>query len=188
MRKSQPNIYQLARTGAGLSREGAAELLDLSVSSLKAYENGETVPPNETVVLMTRRYGASWLPIKHLQLSTSQLGVVPEVTVQGLPTATLQLINRMAAFEGKYRRLMQITEDGVVDEYEQPDFSGITDELRDIIAAAYQVIYADSAKKERPEAATSKRSRSQRNSENHCTNSIAQRRPKVNTFREEVRA
>ena len=185
MRKIQPNIYQLARTGAGLSRERAAELLDLSVSSLKAYENDETVPPNETVVLMTRRYGANWLPIKHLQISSGPLNVVPNITVQELATATLQLINRMAAFADKYRRLMQIAEDGTIDETEQADFAEISDELSDIIASAWQVIYA---KKERPETATSKRSRSQRSSENHCTDSIAQRRLNVNTFRGEVRA
>lgn len=160
MQKNQPNIYQLARTGAGLSREKAAEVLDLSVSSVKAYETGETVPPNETVVLMTKRYGANWLPIKHLELSAEPLGIVPEVTVQELPTATLQLVNRMADFADRYRRLMQIAEDGTIDESEQADFASISDELRDIIACALSVMYPTSAKKERPEAGTSKRSSS----------------------------
>lgn len=157
MQKNQPNIYQLARTGAGLSREKAAEVLDLSVSSVKAYETGETVPPNETVALMTKRYGATWLPIKHLELSAEPLGIVPEVTVQELPTATLQLVNRMADFADRYRRLMQIAEDGTIDESEQADFASISDELRDIIACALSVMYPGT-KKERPEAATSKRS------------------------------
>lgn len=157
MQKNQPNIYQLARTGAGLSREKAAEVLDLSVSSVKAYETGETVPPNETVVLMTKRYGANWLPIKHLELSAEPLGIVPEVTVQELPTATLQLVNRMADFADRYRRLMQIAEDGTIDESEQADFASISDKLRDIIACALSVMYPDT-KKERPEAGTSKRS------------------------------
>ena len=68
------------------------------------------------------------------------------------------------------------------------DRLGILPDLRETIAAAYQVIYADGAKKERPEAGTSKRSRSQRNSENHCTNSISQKKTNVNTFRGEARA
>ena len=141
-----------------MSRETAAEVLDLSVSSIKAYETGETVPPNETVVLMTKRYGASWLPIKHLEHSAAPLGIVPRVTVQELPTATLQLVNRMADFADRYRRLMQIAEDGTIDESEQADFDSISAELSDIIACALSVMYPQSAKKERPEAGTSKRS------------------------------
>ena len=43
MQTKQPNIYQLARTGAGLSREKAAEVLDLSVSSVKASEEDEVM-------------------------------------------------------------------------------------------------------------------------------------------------
>ena len=62
-------------------------------------------------------------------------------------------------------------------------------DLRETIAAAYQVIYADGAKKERPEAGTSKRSVSQRKTpENHCKHSISQKKTNVNTFRGEARA
>ena len=56
------------------------------------------------------------------------------------------------------------------------------------IAAAYQVIYAD-AKKERPEAGTSKRSVSQRKTpENHCKAIVPQKKRNVKALREEVRA
>ena len=34
------NIYQMARLAAGLTQEKAAELLDASVESVKAYETG----------------------------------------------------------------------------------------------------------------------------------------------------
>ncbi len=127
------------------------------------------MPPNETVVLMTKAYGANWLPIKHLSQSSRPLGVLPEVTVQELPTATLQLINRMAEFSDHYRCLMQIAEDGVIDEDELPDFTAISEELRDIIGCALQVLYPEDTKKERPEAATSKRSRSGNPETNHKT-------------------
>ena len=81
-----------------------------------------------------------------------------------------------------------LAEDGVIDDTERPEFDDIVEDLRETIAAAYQVIYADGAKKERPEAGTSKRSRSQRNSENHCKHSISQKKTNVNTFRGEARA
>ena len=69
---------------------------------------------------------------------------------------------------------LRIAEDGVIDESERSEFDVIVQELRETIAAAYQVIYADGAKKERPDGGTSKRSVSQRfNSENDCKNSIS---------------
>lgn len=76
----------------------------------------------------------------------------------------------------------------MIDDAERPEFDDIVQDLRETIAAAYQVIYAD-AKKERPEAGTSKRSRPQsKSSENHCKHSISQKQAKVNTFRGEARA
>ncbi len=77
----------------------------------------------------------------------------------------------------------------MIDDAERPEFDTIVQDLRETIAAAYQVIYADGAKKERPEAGTSKRSSFQgRSLENHCTNSISQKKTNVNTFRGEARA
>ena len=45
----------------------------------------------------------------------------------------------------------------MIDETERPEFDDIVLELRDTMAAIYQVIYSG-AKRERPEAATSRRS------------------------------
>ena len=45
----------------------------------------------------------------------------------------------------------------MIDEAERPEFDSIVVELRETMAAIYQVIYSG-AKKERPEAATSERS------------------------------
>ena len=86
-------------------------------------------------------------------------------------------------------RLTPSDETVAIDDAERPEFDDIVQDLRETIAAAYQVIYADDAKKERPEAGTSKRSRPQsRSSENHCKHSISQKQTKVNTFRGEARA
>ena len=82
-----------------------------------------------------------------------------------------------------------MAEDGVIEDGERPEFDDSVQDVRETVAAAYQVIYADGAKKERPEAATSKRSRSQRKtSENHCKHRISQKQTNVNTFRGEARA
>ena len=65
----------------------------------------------------------------------------------------------------------------MIDEDERPEFDSIVAELRETIAAAYQVIYAADTKKERPDGGASKRSVSQADKpENDCINSIAHSR------------
>ena len=62
----------------------------------------------------------------------------------------------------------------MIDESERSEFDIIVQELRETIAAAYQVIYAADTKKERPDGGTSKRSVSQAvKPENDCKNSIS---------------
>ena len=71
--------------------------------------------------------------------------------------ASIALRNRLQDATGRLDALLRIAEDGVIDEAERPEFDDIVLELRDTMAAIYQVIYSG-AKKERPEAGTSERS------------------------------
>ena len=43
------NIYKNARRAAGYTQETAAEQLGLSVESVRAYETGQRIPPNDVV-------------------------------------------------------------------------------------------------------------------------------------------
>ena len=181
-----PNIYQRGRKTTLLTQEEAAERLHISPETLKRYEGGRLTPPDETVARMCEVYGVSWLALEHAK-ATDRLGILPELEPKPLPMATISLTNCLRDAADRLAGLLRIAEDGVIDDAERPEFDTIVQDLRETIAAAYQVIYAD-AKKERPEAATSKRSRSQRNSENHCKHSISQKKTNVNTFREEARA
>lgn len=183
-----PNIYQRARKVTLLTQEEAAERLHISPETLKRYEGGRLTPPDETVARMCEIYGVSWLALEHAK-ATDRLGILPELEPKPLPMATISLTNRLRDAADRLAGLLRIAEDGVIDDAERPEFDDIVQDLRETIAAAYQVIYADGAKKERPEAGTSKRSCSQRKtSENHCNHSISQKKTNVNTFRGEVRA
>ena len=59
---------------------------------------------------------------------------------------------------------------------------------RELRRAALHARHGLRQKKERPEAATSKRSRSRVDSENHCIDSLPNRPENVNTLRGEVMA
>lgn len=156
MERKYPNLYQRARLSTGMTQERAAELLGLSSESLKQYEGGRRIPSNETVAKMVELYHLPWLALEHAQ-ATDTLGVMPEVTPRPLPMASIALRNRLQDATGRLDALLRIAEDGVIDETERPEFDEIVSELRETMAAIYQVIYSG-AKKERPEAGTSGRS------------------------------
>lgn len=168
-----PNMYQRARKESCLTQEQAAEWLCVSETTMKAWEQGARVPDNETVAQMAELYETPWLLLEHALTAGGALGVLPDgITIQGLPTAVLTLINRATALADDYRRLMMIAEDGVIDEAERPDFSEISANIQGVIAAGFQVLYAQEPdkKKERPEAATSKRSGSETCVTTDCRN------------------
>lgn len=143
MTGSVPNIYQRARHTTPYTQEQAAEHLFVSDRTVKAWENGERVPDDETVRRMAEIYERPQLLLEHALNTDAILGVLPEgIRIQRLPTAVLTLINRTTALTEDYRKLMTIAEDGIIDETERPTFDTITDDIQAVIAAAYQVIYA----------------------------------------------
>ena len=156
MDKKCPNLYQRARLSTGLTQERAAELLNLSPESLKQYEGGRRIPPDETVARMVEAYRCPWLALEHAQ-ATDRLGVLPKAEPRPLPMASIALRNRLQDATGRLDALLRIAEDGVIDEAERPEFDSIVVELRETMAAIYQVIYSG-AKRERPDGGTSKRS------------------------------
>lgn len=174
MQRDYPNIYKTGRTVAGLTQEEAAELLHLSVESIKGYEAGARTPPSGIAAAMADAYDTPWLRLAHLAATSEDLHVLPLIYPEPLAVAVVQLIGRIGRFPGAL--LLRIAEDGVIDEDERPDFDRILPEVDGIAAAALQLKCCEGAKKERPEAATPKRSVSARRRENHCINSIPQSR------------
>jgi transcriptional regulator with XRE-family HTH domain len=160
MERKYPNLYQRARLSTGMSQERAAELLGLSPESLKQYEGGKTVPKDETVAKMVEVYHLPWLALEHAQ-ATDRLGVMPEVTPRPLPMASIALRNRLQDATGRLDALLRIAEDGVIDDTERPEFDSIVVELRETMAAIYQVIYSGAGiKRDRPDVGTSERPKS----------------------------
>ena len=172
-----PNIYQAARKESCLTQEQAAERMEVSETTVKAWEQGARVPDNETVARMAELYGTPWLALEHLRSAGSTLGVIPEITVQSLPTAAITLINRVLDFAERHRdrQLLRIAEDGVIDEKERPEFDAIVQDLDGIVGAALQVKYTTGIKKDRPDGGTSKRSGPTDYSANDCKNIISHR-------------
>ena len=166
-----PSIYQRARKEACLTQEQAAEALSVSVETVKAWEQSQRVPRPEDVERMQALYGTPWLGLEYTRTTCGGLGVLPELRLQGLPTAVLRLINRATALADDYRRLMRIAEDGVIDETEAPEFDRIAQSIQDVIAAGYEVLYAEAPpgiKKGRPVGGATERTVQGFAAENDC--------------------
>ena len=131
------NIYKICRKSAGFTQEAAAERLGISVESLRAYETGQRVPPDEVVETMSDLYNALHLIVRHVRERNAMYSrVVPEVSAK--------LTNRIYAFADSHadRRLMQMAEDNVIDSAERPEFDAIMEDLQGIVEAAMAVRYA----------------------------------------------
>lgn len=159
MHQKSPNIYKSARACAGLTQERAAEVLNLSVESIKAYETGVRVPPASTVAAMAEVYRAPGLRLEHAR-ATDELGLIPEdARPRSLEHVALRWPRLARILFQVLPRLQEIAEDGKVDADEAEDFDNIQAFIGgEVTAACLELQCCDGAKRERPEAATSKRS------------------------------
>lgn len=152
-----PNIYRNARRASGLTQERWAEVLGLSPEAVRQYEGGQILPRDEIALRMAEVAGQTIVCYWHL-LNKSRVAaeLLPEVEEIPLPQAVLQLLRRMHAFERAHRmdELIAIAEDGLADEAERPSFDAICGELTDIVAAALQVKFCQTAGKPRQKETT----------------------------------
>lgn len=136
------NIYKNARRAAGFTQESAAEQLGISVESVRAYETGLRIPPNDVVEQMVICYNAQRLAYQHLHETNILMArVVPQLEQRNLLEVAVRIYNRMTRFaaQNSVDRLMEIAEDGVIDEGERADFYAIMTDLREIVKSGLEL-------------------------------------------------
>lgn len=145
MQHNYHNISQTGRRIAGMTQERWAEALDISVESVRLYESGRGMPSDDVATRMVEVSGTPVLGYWHL-LNKSRVAadLLPQVDTIALPQAVIQLLRRIRDFDSSHRidRLVDIAEDGRIDQDERPDFEQITRELDGIVQAAMQLKYA----------------------------------------------
>lgn len=143
MSQEYRNIYQIARESTGITQEKAAELIDISVESIRAYETDRRIPPNKVVVKMVEIYDTRYLSYQHLKAS-SEVGkeFLPDVEIKELPEAILRLQKEVTDFIKCRDELVDITCDGIISTDEQPRFQAIMKELDDIVNAITSLKFA----------------------------------------------
>lgn len=143
MNTDNRNIYQIAREATGFTQERAAELIDVSVESLRAYEGDKRTPPDKVVIKMIEIYDARYLAYQHLKTS-AEVGqtYLPAIELKDLPTAILRLLKEVNDFIACKDELINITCDGVITDDEKERWNVILKELEDVEKSILTLKYA----------------------------------------------
>lgn len=140
--KAADNPFCIARLEAAkynerlFSKEGASELLGVSVSTLSDYELGITkVVPPDMVLKMADLYNAPELE-NHYCTSMCPLGSnIPQVSVGTLDRISLRALDAFRKVKEANELLVDIVADGVIDDSEKPQLDkilGTLDELEQV--------------------------------------------------------
>ena len=136
-------LCKTARREAGLSQEAAAERLYISITTLAAIERGDREPQPAIIGRMTDLYCKPMLALQYVRACAAEVGpgILPDVEERPLALSVMQLVNRIYAFADAHKdwALMQIAEDGVIDDAERPEYDSIVSDLGDIIRAALEL-------------------------------------------------
>ncbi|WP_300382420.1 helix-turn-helix transcriptional regulator [Clostridium sp.] len=143
MAQQYRNIYQIARESTGLTQEKASEYMDISVDSLRAYEGGKRIPPDHIVINMIEVYDTQYLAYQHLKTS-DEVGktYLPNIEIKDLPLAILNLQKEVNDFIKLKDEMIDITSDGIIDEYEKDRWDVIMKELNDVADAIMTLKFA----------------------------------------------
>lgn len=137
--KENNNVYFKARKKAAAynerlySREGAAELLGISISTLADYELGSTkVVPVDKVVLMADLYNSPELITGYCMRECPVHGFLTlateEKSIQGIALRLLRGFNE-DELKSMKEELIEITEDGIISNDEVPKLKAILEKL-----------------------------------------------------------
>lgn len=135
--KAADNVYCQARYKASetnerlKSREGAAELLGISPSSLADYELGNIkFVPVDKVVLMADLYNAPEL-LNDYCATSCPIGCksVQKIEVEEIDRITLKMLSAFSQAEGVSKSLIAIVADGVITEDERPEMDMVLADL-----------------------------------------------------------
>jgi transcriptional regulator with XRE-family HTH domain len=136
-------IYQTARFNTGLIGEKVAELLNISIESIRDYERGATLPPPEIVLKMAEIYRAPWLGYEYLRM-TNPIGqsLLPELLYRDIPASLLDLQVELDHAFDYQKKMAEVGRDDHIDEQEKPVWIKGLEEIHHLVRAAFSVILA----------------------------------------------
>ncbi len=132
--KKDKNIYQLSREARALTREAAGEeLVFLSPERIEKIESGRSAPHPDEVLAMERCYRnpelSNWFCTHECPIG---MKYEQEVKLKSLAQVTVETLAALHAMEQEKDRLVEISVDGRVNDFERKDFDRILERLKSI--------------------------------------------------------
>ena len=129
--KENKNIYQQSREDAGLSREAAESLLTfVSADRIERIESGRSAPHPDEVLAMEQGYENPELS-NYYCTHECPIGMkyVQKAELKELPQLTVELLSALHAMDAEQNRLIDISVDGRVNDFERKQFDVILEKL-----------------------------------------------------------
>lgn len=137
--KAADNIYCKCRKEAAKyndklnSRDGAAELLGISTSTLADYELGITkIIPADAILRMADLYNAPELENYYCRTTCPLGNEIPKAELADMDRITIRTLSAFRKIGKTKEMLLDITEDGVIDETEKPQLEEILRNLEEV--------------------------------------------------------
>ena len=132
--KENKNIYQISRENRNLTRDAASELLVfLSPERIEKIESGKVLPHPDEVLAMESGYRdpelCNWYCTHECPIG---MKYVPEASLQDLSQVTVRIISALNAMEAEKNKLIDISVDGRVNDFERRDFDAILEKINAI--------------------------------------------------------
>jgi hypothetical protein len=140
--KTSSNIFYKARCEAAThneqlsSREGAADIMSIDRGRLYRIESGIAIPYPEEIRLMADLYNAPELE-NHFCTNMCPLGCdMPKADMEDLDRISIRALSTFRKIGETKDLLLDITEDGVIDESEKADMQKILKNLDELECVA----------------------------------------------------
>lgn len=136
--KTSSNVFYKARCEAALhneqlsSREGAADIMSIDRGRIYRIESGIAVPYPEEIKMMADLYNAPELENYYCR-NMCPLGCeLPKAELADMDRITVRTLSILRKMEKTKDKLLDITEDGVIDENERPQLEEILRNLEEV--------------------------------------------------------
>lgn len=136
--KTSSNIFYKARCEAAThneqlsSREGAADYMSIDRGRLYRIESGIAVPYPEEIRLMADLYNAPELENYYCRTMCPLGSEIPKAELADMDRITIRTLSTFRKFGETKEMLLDITEDGVIDENEKPQLEEILKNLEEV--------------------------------------------------------
>jgi transcriptional regulator with XRE-family HTH domain len=136
--KTSSNIFYKARCEAAThneqlsSREGAADYMSIDRGRLYRIESGIAVPYPEEIRLMADLYNAPELENYYCRTMCPLGSEIPKAELADMDRITIRTLSTFRKIGETKEMLLDITEDGVIDENEKPQLEEILKNLEEV--------------------------------------------------------